>query len=56
MPTVFDMLPSLRQVGLLNDLLVQAITQYEEEYRAEQVVDYYFDTFVQLKIFPVKIS
>ncbi len=56
MPGIFYVLPSLRQVWLPNDLFVQAVTQYEEEYGTEQVVDYYFDTFVQLIIFPVKIS
>lgn len=50
------MLPTLRQVWLLYDLFVQTVRQYKEQDRAKQVVDYYFDTFVQLKIFPVKIS
>jgi hypothetical protein len=51
MPATFYSLPSLRQIGLMNDLLIQTITQHNEEYGAKQVVDYYFDTFVQLTIF-----
>ncbi len=51
LPAAFNFCPTLRQVGLTGNLLIQAVTKHHEEHGTQQVVDDYFDTFVQLTNF-----